>query len=135
MILRQKDCNRKQILNQEFITSESYNQQFLKTSVFEWIILQRVVFWFNNFTTHQVFKWNYFFLKKTNSVQKLAFKKFLLSIYTVKLSRLLFRCFTKLFGSRRKRILEKILIKNFDKMSDFESRNLFLVKVWIMFCK
>ena len=39
----------------KFFTSESSNQHFRNWSDFEWRFSQRVIFWFNNFTMHQVF--------------------------------------------------------------------------------
>ena len=58
-----------------------------------------------------------------------------MSFYTIKTPTLLFPCFLKKLGSRRKWIQKNIFDSKFDKVSDFQSRKLLRIKVWIKFCK
>ena len=48
-------------LNQKFITGETYNQQFHKSSDFEWRFSQRVRFCFKNITLHHILKYKCFY--------------------------------------------------------------------------
>ena len=70
-------------------------------------------------------------LKKSNPVAKLVFKK--LSIYTMKTSKLPFLCRLKKLGCQRKWNRKTVLIENFDKGSDFESRYIIRVKFKLNF--
>ena len=67
----------------------------------------------------------------SNSVAKLVSKK--TSIYTVKTSKLPFPRLLQKLGCQRKWILKTFLIANFDKVSDFESRNSLRVKFKLSF--
>ena len=105
-----------------FITSGSSNQQFQKSSVFEWIVLQRVGFWFNNITTHHVLKFNNFykikfccetrFPKNVNYLRK-----------NVKVA-----CSV---GSQRQWIRKKYSTNIFEKESKFDSTFWQSVKLWM----
>ena len=95
------------------------NLQFLKGDFFDVsgsdsTISQRIAFSCRNV------------LKNSNPVAKLVFKK--LSIYTMKTSKMPFLCLLKKLGCQRKWIRKTFLNKIFDKLSDFESRNLIRVK-------
>ena len=70
-------------------------------------------------------------LRKSSPVAKLVFKK--LSIYTMKTSKLPFQCRLKKLGCQRKWNRKTFLIENFDKGSDFESRNILRVKFKLNF--
>ena len=135
---KKKESERKKLEQKTILYSRLYYEW-----VFQPTISQIVRFWLEIFTTCRLliqqfhnawgFQVKLFFQKKTNSVQKLAFKKFLLSIYSVKLSRSFFRWFTKMFGSQRKRNLENFLLKISTKCQISNQENNFWSKFELCF--